>query len=133
MAYNFKNKVNYTAPADISFTVKAPQFEGKNVKITAYVIDNDCNYFDEWQADRVKYGIGDDCFGWSPDDPIIDNPTTLSDPDARDVYFNELRDKYYECSKLVPEEHTATVINGEIVLDITLDPHAVVFYEITPC
>ena len=133
MAYNFKNKVNYTAPADIKITVKAPQFEGKNVKITAYVIDDDCNYFDEWQEDRIKYGIGDDCFGWSPDDPIIDNPTTLSDPDARDIYFNELRDKYYECSKLVPAENTATVENGEITLDITLDPNAVVFYEITPC
>ncbi|MBQ7122261.1 MAG: hypothetical protein IJO03_08390 [Clostridia bacterium] len=132
MAYNFKNKVDYTAPADLSFTVKTPQFNGQKVKITAYVIDDDCNYFDEWQEDRVKYGIGDDCFAWSPDDPIIDNPTTLSDPDAREIYFNELRDKYYECSKLVPTEQTATVENGEIKLDITLDPHAVVFYEIKP-
>lgn len=133
MAYNFKNKVDYTAPADIKFTVKAPQFDGKKVKITAWVIDDDCNYFDEWQQDRIKYGIGDDCFAWSPDDPTIDNPTTLADPDAREIYFSELRDKYYECSKLVPTEQTATVVNGEIVLDITLDPHAVVFYEITPC
>jgi hypothetical protein len=29
------------------------------------------------------------------------------------------------------KEFTATVENGEISLDITLDPHAVVFYEIT--
>ena len=40
--------------------------------------------------------------------------------------------KYYECSKLVPTEQTATVENGEIKLEITLDPHAVVFYEIKP-
>lgn len=132
MAYNFKNKVDYTAPADIKFNVNAPQFNNKKVKITAYVIDDDCNYFDEWQQDRITYGIGDECFGWSPDDPIIDNPTTLSDTAAREFYFNELRDKYYECSKLVPEEYTATAVNGEIVLDITLDPNAVVFYEITP-
>ena len=132
MAYNFKNKVDYTAPADLEFTVRAPQFAGKNVKITAYVIDDDCNWFDEWQQDRITYGIGDDCFGWSPDDPVVDNPTTLSDPEAREIYFNELKPKYYECSKLVPTEYTATVVNGEIVLDITLAPHAVVFYEITP-
>ena len=133
MAYNFKNKVDYTAPADIKFTVKVPQFEGKNVKITAYVIDDDCNYFDEWQEDRVKYGIGDDCFSWSPDDPIIESTVTLSDSEAREIYYSELNEKYYECSKLVPEEATATVVDGEITLDITLDPHAVVFYEITPC
>lgn len=133
MAYNFKNKVDYTAPADIEMTVKVPQFDGKKVKITAYVIDDDCNYFDEWQQDRVTYGISDDCFGWSPDDPCIDNTVTLADPEAREIYYNELYDKYYECSKLTPTEQTATVVNGEITLDITLDPNAVVFYEITPC
>ena len=131
MAYNFKNKVDYTAPADIDFTVNAPQFEGKTVKITAYVIDDDCNWFDEWQADRVTYGIGDDCFAWSPDDPEVDNPTTLADPDARELYFTQLKPKYYECSKLVPVEKTVTVENGAINLDITLQPNGVVFYEIT--
>lgn len=132
MAYNFKNKVDYKAAADLDFTVKIPQFDGQKVKITAYVIDDDCNYFDEWQQDREKYGIGDDCFSWSPDDPSIDNPTTLSDPKAREIYQNELYDKYSECSKLVPTQQTATVKNGKISLSITLDPHAVVFYEITP-
>ena len=132
MAYNFKNKVNYRASADIKFTINAPQFDGKEVKVTAYVIDDDCNYFDEWVNDRKTYGIGDDCFGWSPDDPQIDNPTTLSDPDARDIYFNELYDKYAECSKLEPVAETVKVENGEIQLDITLDPHAVVVYEVTP-
>ncbi len=131
MAYNFKNKVDYTAPADVDFTVKVPQFEDENVKITAYVIDDDCNYFDEWVQDREKYGIGDNCFGWSPDDPQIDNPVTLSDPGAREIYFSELHNKYYECSKLVPSEQTARVENGEISLSIELAPHAVVFYEIT--
>lgn len=132
MAYNFKNKVDYKAPADLELTVKAPQFEGKNVKITAYVIDDDCNWFDEWQQDRITYGIGDECFGWSPDDPIVDNPTTLQNPEAREIYFTQLKPKYYECSKLVPIEETATAQNGEITLSITLDPNAVVFYEITP-
>ena len=132
MAYNFKNKVNYRASADIKFTINAPQFDGKEVKVTAYVIDDDCNYFDEWVNDRKTYGIGDECFGWSPDDPQIDNPVTLQDPDAREIYYNELYDKYAECSKLEPVTETVKVENGEIQLDITLDPHAVVVYEVTP-
>lgn len=130
MAYNFKNDVDYKANADLKFTVKAPQLEGRQVKITAYVIDDDCNWFDEWVEDREKYGIGDECFNWSPDDPQVDNPTTLSDPEAREIYMNELYEKYTECSKLVPEEYTAEVVNGEIVLDVNLEPNAVVFYEI---
>lgn len=132
MAYNFKNKVNYRASADIKFTISAPQFDGKEVKLTAYVIDDDCNYFDEWVNDRKTYGIGDECFGWSPDDPQIDNTVTLQDPDAREIYFNELYDKYAECSKLEPVTETVKVENGEIQIDITLDPHAVVVYEVSP-
>lgn len=131
MAYNFKNDVEYDKTADLSFKVKVPQSEGETVKVTAYVIDDDCNYFDEWVEDRKTYGIGDECFGWSPDDPIIDNITTLRDPAAREIYKTKLYDKYTECSKLVPVESTAKVENGEIILEITLDPNAVVFYEIT--
>lgn len=133
MAYNFRNEVEYDKGADVSFKINVPEFNGKNVKVTTYVINDDCNYFDEWVEDRKTYGIGDDCFAWSPDDPQIDNPTTLSDPEAREFYKTELYDKYTECSKLDPSEKTVSVENGEIKLDITLDPHAVVFYEITPC
>ncbi len=131
MAYNFKNKVNYKSSADTKLTVKLPQFDGKQVKITSYVINDDCNYFDEWVEDRKTYGIGNDCFAWSPDDPSLDNPTTLADPRAREIYFSELYDKYTECSKLEPSEQTAEVVNGELVIETNLDPHAVVFYEIT--
>ncbi len=130
MAYNFKNKVEYKSKADLKFTVKASRFDGKQVRIIKYVIDDSCNWFDEWVEDRKIYGIGDDCFAWSPDDPVVDNPTTLSDPEAREIYKNELYDKYTECSKLVPTEQTVTVENGEIVLEVSLDPNAVVFYEI---
>ncbi len=133
MAYNFKNDVEYDKTADLSFTVNAPRYDGKSVKVTAYVVDDDCNYFDEWVEDRKTYGIGDDCFSWSPDDPQIDNPTTLSKPEAREIYKTQLYDKYTECSKLVPVQETVNVSDGKIILDITLDPNAVVFYEITPC
>ena len=131
MAYNFKNDLDYKHDVNLTFNINAPQFNGKNVKITTYTIDDDCNYFDEWVEDRKTYNIGDDCFGWSPDDPQIDNPTTLKNQEARDIYFNELYDKYTECSKLVPTEETVKVENGKITLNTTLDPHAVVFYEIS--
>lgn len=131
MAYNFKNDLDYEHDIELTFNINAPQFDGKKVKITTYTIDDDCNYFDEWVEDRKTYNIGDDCFDWSPDDPQIDSTTTLKDQEARDIYFNELYSKYTECSKLVPTEETATVENGQITLNKNLDPHAVVFYEIT--
>ena len=132
MAYNYKNTVDYQNEAKLSFKVKMPQFDCNKVKVTAYVVDDDCNYFDEWQEDRVKYGIGDDCFAWSPDDPILGSETTLSAGWAREFYFNELESKYRECSRLEPQTFEAEVENGKVLLNITLDPNAVVFYEITP-
>lgn len=131
MAYNFKNDVEYDKSTEMTFEINVPQFSGKNVKVTAYVINDDCNYFDEWVEDRKTYNITDDCFACSPDDPSIDNPTTLVDEDAREIYFSELYSKYTECSKLVPTETEMVAKDGKITLDITLDPHAVVFYEIT--
>ena len=132
MAYNFKNDVDYNKSTEMTFEINAPQFSGKNVKVTAYVINDDCNYFDEWVEDRKTYNITDDCFTWSPDDPSIDSPITLSDEKARDIYFNELYSKYTECSKLVPTETEMVAKDGKITSNITLDPHAVVFYEIKP-
>lgn len=132
MAYNYKNDVDYQRCANLDFKVKVPQFDGQKVRVTAYVIDDNCNYFDEWQEDRVKYNITDDCFNWSPDDPEIESITTLREDWARDIYFNDLREKYEECSRLEPIITEADVKNGKVKLDITLDPNAVVFYEITP-
>lgn len=131
MAYNFKNDLEYKTQTEMNFEINVPQFDGKEVKITAYTINDDCNYFDEWVEDRKTYNITDDCFSWSPDDPEIDNPTTLTDEAARETYFNELYGKYTECSQLVPTEETATVTDGKLTLASTLDPHAVVFYEIS--
>lgn len=130
MAYNFKNKVDYKKDIDLSFAINAPQFNGKQVKVTAYVVDDNANYFDEWVKDRKTYGIGDDCFNWSPDDPQIEGFTTLDDPRAREIYFTELRDKYEQCAQLTPVSETVTVENSSITLSTNLAPNGVVFYEI---
>ncbi len=132
MTYNFKDDIEYNKAVDLSFEINASQLNGKTVKITKYVVDDNCNYFDEWIEDRKTYGIGDDCFSWSPDDPCIDNPTTLSNSAAREIYLTQLRSKYYECSKLVPVTETVTVENGVLVLEDTLAANGVIFYEITP-
>lgn len=130
MAYNFKNDVEYSKTADLSFKINAPMFDGQEVTVTKYVIDDNCNYFDEWIQDRKTYGIGNDCFTWSPDDPQIESTVTLSDARTREIYFSTLRDKYEECSSLVPVTETVNVQNGEIILDCSLSANGVVFYEI---
>ena len=54
------------------------------------------------------------------------------DENARSIYFNELYPKYTEASKLTPVDSVATVKAGKLTVNADLDPHAVVFFEITP-
>ncbi len=131
MAYNFKNNIDYKKTADLSFDVDVSALGSDKVNVTVYTVDDNCNYFDEWQQDRVEYGIGDDCFGWSPDDPQIESTVTLKDPATRELYFKELAEKYEKCSQLTPVTYTADVVDGRVVLESTLAPNAVVFFEVS--
>lgn len=130
MAYNFKNDLKYKKDMTVNFDISVPQLDGKTVTVTKYLVNDDCNFFDEWQEDRKTYGIGDDCFTWSPDDPCIDTTTTLSDQRAREIYFSELREKYEECAVLTPVTETAEVENGTLNISETLGAGNVVFFEI---
>lgn len=129
MVYNFKNDLKFNKKADV--TLMIPSLEGKQYKVTQYLVNDDCNFFDEWQEDRKTYGITDDCFSWSPDDPTLDSTGTLSDAKAREIYMNELRDKYIECSQLTPTETVVETVDGQLTLNIMLDANNVVFFEIT--
>ncbi len=128
MVYNFKNETDFNKKADI--TLNIPAEDGKKFKVTQYLINDDCNYFDEWQEDRKTYNITDDCFSWSPDDPCIDNTTTLSDPEAIELYQTKLRNKYEACADLSPTVSEAVASEDVLSLNIMLDASNVVFFEI---
>ena len=130
MVYNFKNDLDYSKKMKVGFDISVPQLDGKTVTVTKYLVNDDCNFFDEWLEDRKTYGIGDECFGWSPDDPVIDGTTTLSDAEAREIYNSELRDKYEQCAVLTPVTETVVVENGTLSLSEILEAGNVLFCEI---
>lgn len=130
MAYNFKNDVAYDRDMKLDFTVKVPQLDGKEVQVVKYLLNDDCNFFDEWVEDRKTYNITDDCFSWSPDDPTIESPVVLQDSEARNLLQTELLEKYKQCAELKPVYSTAIVKNGKLKLSETIGGGNVVFYEI---
>ena len=131
LLYNFRNKLTYSKKADVLLRLHLPQLAGRRVTLREWRIDDDCNFFDEWQQDRKTYGITDDCFLWSPDDACPDNSTTLHDPQARALYYEKLRDRYAACAVLEPTECDAQIDgDGMLTLRRTLDPSAVLFLEI---
>ena len=128
MAYNYKNSLSYNGSAKLNIRIKNLPFEDGKVRATVYTVDDSCNYFDDWLADREKYGIGDDCFGWSPDCPNIGG--SLKDEKARKIYYEKLSAEYAEKSKLTPVETELEVRDGKIIINRTLEANTVVFLEI---
>ncbi|MBQ6019636.1 MAG: hypothetical protein IJL26_05580 [Clostridia bacterium] len=126
MAYNYRNKVNYKANAELTFNVSAPQFADGEAKVKMYMINDDCNWFDEWRKDRVELGITDDKFSWSPDDGC----PSFADGEARQTFLG-LQEKYAGLCRLEPVESAVQVKDGAFTLNAELDPFAVVFFEVT--
>ncbi len=131
VAYNFKPELAYNTKTNVSVDVKLPDGYGSKANVTRYLINDDANFFDEWQQDRKTFKIGDDCSAWSPDDPGLDLGATLTAQWARDLYFKDLRPKYIEKSKLIPTSEQLDVVDGKVSINIALDANASVFYSIS--
>ncbi len=129
MAYNYKNSLSYSRDAKLNIRIKNLPFEDGKVRATVYTVDDSCNYFDDWLADREKYGIGDSAFGWSPDCPNIAG--SLIYEQAKKIYYEKLRDEYAVKSKLTPVETELEVRDGKLVISRTLEANTVVFLEIS--
>ena len=126
MAYNYKNKLDYKAEAEVTVRVNAPQLADGEAAVTLYMIDDDCNWFDEWDAERESLGVTDDKFAWSPDDGC----PNWADEQARQTFLS-LQEKYAGYCKLEPVTSTVKVKNGSFKLDVKLAPHAVAFIDVT--
>ena len=131
MAYNYKNKLEYKENAIFNFNIDLSDYGFKTAKVKTSFIDDNCNFFDEWQKDREKYNITSEAFGWSPDDPCLDSEITLAGAQAKDIYNTELRDKYIDCAKLNPVNQTMEIENGVLVFNNVIQGNSAVFYEIT--
>lgn len=116
MGYAFKNEMISTKSANVTFDIELPMFDGKEVTVTRYLVDDDANFFDEWRRDYDA--TGGEGIGWSIDSAQINAP------------FNP--DDYAEYSELVAARGKTTVKDGKISLDVTLNGNAVVFYVIEP-
>ena len=124
MAYNYKNDLNYTVPAEVKIRAALPVRDGK-ATVTAWVIDDGCNYFDEWQAEYKSLGFTDADFAWSPDDgcPLWSN-------EGSRLRFESLQARFAPYAALKSETFTAEIVNGYVTIRTSLAGNTVAFYDI---
>lgn len=130
MAYAFTNSVQAVASTAMRFNVKLPAaWAGKTVRVTSWRIDDDANWYDEWRRDRAARGIGDERFGWSPDDPAPAN--ILCSPADKKMFYDELEPRYRACARLSPVTRRLAVgVDGMLSDSAALSANAALFLEV---
>lgn len=128
MIYNFSMDIYSNKIDNIELEVYLP-FKEKGIKIVKWLIDDDCNYFDEWIEDRKKYNISDSAFRWSPDDGEVE--AVLIEPKSKEFYRNKLRQKYMLCSQLNPDTSIIKTRAGLYKKLCKLKRNNVFFLEVT--
>lgn len=130
MLYNFSTNLNSKDVEDIALEIVLP-FNNRRAKIVKWLVNDDCNYFDEWLEDRKKYNITNDAFLWSPDDGQVEVNIILNDERAKKIYREQLREKYIKCSELKPETNTVWIRSRKYSETVNLSRNNVMFIQIT--
>ncbi len=131
MLYNFRNCTNYRHPVDTSLSVCGAFLPGARVRVVRTVVDTTVNWFDTWKDDRVRLGIADSDFSWSPDGPTPLHPNGLLNPEHRRLFIETLLPKYREIAKVKPVAFETTVgADGTLQLEARLLGNAVAFFDV---
>ena len=130
MIYNFSTDIDSKETDEITINLQLP-YNSRKAKIVKWLVNDDCNYFDEWQADRQVYNIGNDAFQWSPDDGQVEASIILHDPEAKKIYREQLRNKYIMCSELRPETNTVRIRSRRYSETINIACNTVLFMQLT--
>ncbi len=128
-AYNYKFSKLHFMPCSMKITVNDSSLKGRTVEIRTYYINDDCNFFDEWQTDAAEYISAGTATSWSPDSFALDNDIVNSE--LREKYTSELREKYKELSVLTPVTQTVEVADT-LTFTLDTDANTAAFVEIIP-
>ena len=130
MIYNFTTDIHSKEVDEITLNLLLP-YNSRKAKVVKWLVNDDCNFFDEWQADRQRYNIGNEAFQWSPDDGQVEANIILNDPEAKKIYWEQLRDNYIKCSELKPKTSSIRIRSRKYSENVALARNNVLFIQIT--
>ena len=127
--YNCKLSKAYKLSGRLNFEIRDKALSGKTVEVRTYLINDDCNFFDEWREDAYMYIANGTATSWSPDCYTLDG--NILPEKLRERYETELRDKYKTLAELTPRVQVTEF--GEVLnLSVDADANSAVFIEILP-
>ena len=131
MAYSFTNSLHAAGTVRMRFDVKLPEsWRGKSVTVRRRLVDDSANWFPAWRKDRKEFGLGNDRFNWSPDDPSVATGVGLADAKDRAHFRDVLMPRYREMARLKPKSRTFVAEEGtNFVHDCKVQVNSAVFLE----
>lgn len=132
MVYRFTYDLKANRSTDVSVKFRAQAFAGCALRVVLKRVGDDSNWFDDWERDRLAYGITDKDFKWSSDDLAPMGGRGLAKDGHREIFARELEPKYRAKARLVPEDRQAVAdARGEITVTFPLKPHEVMFATVS--
>lgn len=118
----YHNSLSYDGKLSSEVSVKLPSSAaGKKVKVEKLVLDDRCNWFLDWEKDRVKYGIKNDDFSWSPDDFAIMAKRGLVTERFRALFREKLEKNYAKKAAGIKPVQSLIVAGGDGVVTLDVD------------
>ena len=131
----FTDRLDCTNRVIRRVALKLPQsFADKRVEVTTLMLDDRNNWFVEWTADRKRFGVRDEDFGWSPDDFLVLAGRVLKTPEHRRLFERELQPRYAEIVRKVQPAKTFAEVaaDGTLMLTSEFLGNGAAFFMIKP-
>ena len=127
--YAYSNSVFEQGDRTISCRINDLPQNIRQVEVTCTLINDDSNFFDEWERDQKEQGMTDNDFGWSKSSYVTTIPTLKSRKYID--YFKSRETFYTQCATLKQSpSFILPVENGKGLLTFSIPIHGVALYEI---
>ena len=126
--YAYSDSVYQNGVCTLHCVVNGLNKQLSGVRATSTLVSDDSNFFDEWEADRVSWGVSDKDFGWSSGSYVI-GPPTLTNAVYLDAFQN--RSHFYQsCARLRSVSEPLPISDGRLSFTFCLPHHGVILYEL---
>lgn len=117
----FRDRLVFTNRLETAVAFRLPKaWAGRGVRVSVLTLDDRNNWFGDWQRDRVRHGIADNDFNWSPDSFSVMSGKGLREEAKRKV-FESLQGAYSAKAASVRPNVRNLTVTADGLLTVPID------------
>ena len=117
----FRDRLVFTNRLETAVAFRLPKaWAGRGVRVSVLTLDDRNNWFGDWQRDRIRHGIADNDFNWSPDSFSVMSGKGLREEAKRKV-FESLQGAYSAKAASVRPNVRNLTVTADGLLTVPID------------